>query len=214
MYTLAVSGRGSAVAGSSNTVAYIDGTPSNTSLLGGMNEYIWDSNRNNFTLCDMGVIQSLRDIQVGEPAYMGYGDNYNWDEYKLVLVKELGCRLIEGVTLFGHPSFQTSVTQAVDQLGVWEVPDLPHKRLGSSFEKLVMAVIDGRVDISLHHSVAPSWLCVEGVLEQVGTWIERFLTCSNVLALSSFRQAHNPALPTRSPGYRGRESEIHTGGRS
>jgi len=133
-YSLAIEGRGALGGTPSQSSAYIDGTPSELSLLGGMNEFIWDYSYNNFVLQEMGVIQAARDIQVGEPAYMSYGENYNWDSYKTELVYDLAKWLVEGGVLFGHPTHVLAVQSISCTLRTWCPSDLQHKRLGSGLE--------------------------------------------------------------------------------
>ena len=70
MYSLAIEANSSLIGRGSCMTAYVDGTPSATSLLGGMNDFIWDASGNNFALREMGVIEATRNIGVGEGAFM------------------------------------------------------------------------------------------------------------------------------------------------
>ena len=57
-----------------------------------------------------------------------------------------------------------------------------------------MAVVDNRVPTDLIHSIFPGALEVDGVLEPVGRWIERFLCSGAIIARSAFRRKSDPRL--------------------
>ena len=90
----------------------------------------------------MGVIEATRNVAIGESAFMSYGDNYNWDGYKVTLVRKLGQCLVAGMRVAGHSSFRPFILGVRDELDQWSALDLQNKRLGSAFEKLVMAVVE------------------------------------------------------------------------
>ena len=90
-------------------VVYIDGSVTRSSLLGGMNEYIWDLSRNQFEFGDSGLVVALRDVAKDEPCYIGYGPGYDWDGYKIGLVHDMAALLLEAVRLCGHPSYEDAV---------------------------------------------------------------------------------------------------------
>ena len=191
-YTLAIQAVTS-VGGCDDQVAYIDGTPSSTSLLGGMNEFIWDQTANQFEFNDQGVVPALRAIVPKEPCYMYYGECFNWDEYKTVLLHELGATVLEGTKLFGHETYTTGATELVAILLSWSSPNLPLKRLGTGVERLLMAVIDDTIPKHLIHTVHPSFLG-GNVPEPFGCWLERFLCSSVIINRSAFRKAHDPRV--------------------
>jgi hypothetical protein len=103
-YTLAVPAV-STPPGRPGQVVYINGSVSATSLIGGMNEFIWDPQFNQFEFGDSGLVRARRDVLAGEVCYIGYGEDYDWDGVKVSLVHELASTLLLGVEIFGHPSY-------------------------------------------------------------------------------------------------------------
>ena len=67
-------------------MVYIDGTVTSSSLLGGMNELIWDASQNQFEFGEAGLVRALRAVSKGDPCYIGYGEDYDWDSYKVEFV--------------------------------------------------------------------------------------------------------------------------------
>ena len=191
-YTLAIQAV-SSVGGRPDQVAYIDGTPSDVSLLGGMNEYIWDRSVNQFQFDAQGVVDTPRNIVRNEECYMYYGENFNWDKYKLSLVQELVKTVMEGVGLFGHPSYLKNATDLIENILTWSATSLPFKRLGTGVERLLMAVVDDVVPKNLIHSVYPSHLG-GNVPEPFGRWLERFLCSGVIINRTAFRKAHDPRV--------------------
>jgi hypothetical protein len=63
-YTLAV-GAVSTPPGRPDQVVYIDGSVTSRSLIGGMNEFIWDGMMNQFEFGDAGLVRALRDVPKG-----------------------------------------------------------------------------------------------------------------------------------------------------
>ena len=141
-------------------VVYIDGTVTRSSLLGGMNEYIWDLSRNQFEFGESGLVVALRDVAKDEPCYIGYGPGYDWDGYKMELIHEMAALLLEAVRLCGHPFYEDAVLKLVTDMLGWDPLVLPLKRVGSGLERLILAVVDNRVPGELVHSVYPGYLMV------------------------------------------------------
>jgi len=179
-YTLAIPGN--PLFGESDHVLYVDGTPSSTSLLGGMNEFIWDSKMNQFEFTEYGFVRALRDVAKGDCCYIGYGPEYDWDEYKTQLAHELAAALLLGATLFGHPSFEPVMSALLGQVVGWTKLSLPIKREGTGFERLFMSVVDGTTPYSsrciprslwrktfLNQSVAGSSVSCAAMLSTTGT---------------------------------------------
>jgi len=110
---------------SAGQVIYVDGTPSSSSLLGGMNEFIWDSASNQFEFAGAGLVRALCDVSSGDECYIGYGPVYDWDEYKLSLVLGVGVCLAEGVVACGHPSYVFGITDLMGDLVSWTKEVLP-----------------------------------------------------------------------------------------
>ena len=73
-YTLAVDAVATPPARESQVV-YINGEVTDVALLGGMNEFIWDSSGNQFEFGEAGLVRALRDVAKGETCYISYGDN-------------------------------------------------------------------------------------------------------------------------------------------
>jgi len=143
-YTLAIpAGPGLGVR--PDQVVYVDGRPSLTSLLGGMNEYIWDSGKNQFEFGPSGLVVAMRDVAKGEPCYIGYGPGYDWDEYKIRLLHELAGLLLEAVGLLGHCSYEAPILKLVTSMLGWEKSLLPLRRVGTGLERLLMGVVDNSI---------------------------------------------------------------------
>ena len=134
------------------------------------------------------------DVEIGDHCYIGYGDDYDWDGYKVGLAHELAATLLAGVALCGRESFAVPVARLVAQVVTWSKQSLPLKRIGSGLERLLMAVVDDRVPTDLTHSTFPGALEVDGVLEPVGRWIERFLCSAAIIARSAFRRKSDPRV--------------------
>jgi hypothetical protein len=161
-----------------------------------MNEFIWDGMMNQFEFGDAGLVRALRDVPKGTVCYIAYGEDYDWDKLKITLAHELASTLVAGSELFGHPDHTPLVASiAVEILG-WTCACLPLKRVGSGLERLIMAVIDDNIPESLVHSVHPSALTHDGVLEPVGRWVERFLCSSVIISRLAFRRANDPRVET------------------
>jgi len=185
----------------SGQVLYIDGSVSPTSLLGGMNEFIWDNSLNQFEFGEAGLVRALRDVPKGACCFIGYGENYDWDGLKLTLVHELSATLVAGVKAFGHKTYKASVAEIAAEMVGWTVESLPWKRAGSGLERLLMAVVDNKVPTDLTHTVFPGFLSHDGIPEPVGCWLERFLCSAMVIGRSAFRRAQDPRfdlLPLKS----------------
>jgi len=190
-YTLAVpAGPGLGVR--PEQVVYIDGSVSPSSLLGGMNEYIWDTGRNQFEFGPAGLVVATRVVAKDEACYIGYGPCYNWDAYKVGLLHELAGLLLEAVNSLGHPSYEAPVVKLVSSMLGWEQSSLPLKRVGTGLERLLLAVVDNRVPSELVHSVHPGFLEVGGTPEPVGRWVERLCCSAAIVRKLGFRSAHNP----------------------
>jgi len=190
-YTLAIpAGPGLGVR--PDQVVYIDGRVSPTSLLGGMNEYIWDSGRNQFEFGPSGLVVATRDVAKDEPCYIGYGSGYDWDDYKIGLLHELAGLLLEAVGLFGHVSYEAPVLKLVTSMLGWEKSSLPLRRVGTGLERLLLGVVDNRIPVELVHSVYPSFLEVGDTPEPVGRWVERLCCSAAIVSRLGFRSAHNP----------------------
>jgi len=65
MYTLAVPAV-SNWSGGLPRVAYVDGSPSATSLVGVVNELVWEGAGNQFELAEAGLVRALRDVASGD----------------------------------------------------------------------------------------------------------------------------------------------------
>ena len=59
-------------------------------------------------------------------------------------------------------------------------------------ERLVMGMVDGRLEKSEEHLVFPGVRSSKGQVESAGRWIERVLTCKAVVEVSAFRRAGHP----------------------
>jgi len=191
-YSLEVEGVNSRPGLGNPGVALIDGRVTNENRMGLVNEYIWDDNRNNLRFCPMGLVEAKRDIRKGEVLYVGYGPEYDWDGVKVRLVHELGARIVGIWELHGVEEHKEEVGKLVEAMLGWAVEDLVGKRSGSAVERLVMGVIDGRLEKQEMHMIFPGVLRRDGVAEEAGRWIERVLTCKAVVEVSAFRKAGHP----------------------
>jgi hypothetical protein len=157
-----------------------------------MNEYIWDSGRNQFEFGPSGLVVALRDVAKDEPCYIGYGPSYDWDEYKVHLLHELAGLLLEAVGLLGHVSYEAPILKLATAMLGWERSSLPLRRVGTGLERLLMGVVDNRIPNELVHSVHPAFLEVGDLPEPVGRWVERLCCSAAVVRRLGFRSAHNP----------------------
>ena len=159
-----------------------------------MNEFIWDPKLNQFEFTELGFVSARSDVRKRECCYIGYGPEYDWDDYKTQIAHELAAALLLGARLFGHPSFEPIMTALLGQVVGWTKASLPRKREGTGLERLFMSVVDGTTPRELLHFVHPTFLMVDDLPEPVGHWIERFLCCSVMYDRYAFRKAHDPRL--------------------
>jgi len=190
-YTLAVPGK-ALLGPRPNQVVYIDGTPSGSSLMGGMNEFLWDPSGNQFEFSEYGFVHALRDVRKGEACYVGYGPDYNWDDYKVQLAHELAAAIVDGAIVLGHKDYVNVAIDLMEQVVTWDAEALRSRRSGSALERLFMCVVDNSVPPELTHLVHPTYLGGPKDPEPFGRWLERFLCSRCVIARQAFGKAHDP----------------------
>ena len=91
---------------------------------------------------------------------------------KVGLVHDLGVRILGLWELHGAPEHKEDVLRLVESMVGWSVGDLRLKRVGSAVERVVMGVVDGRLDRQEEHSVFPAVLRPAGSVEEAGRWLE------------------------------------------
>ena len=117
IYTLALPAI--SIWGESAQVIYVDGSPTPASLIGGMNEFVWDARINQFEFAGAGLVRALRDVKEGDECFIAYGEEYDWDEYKIELIHNLGACVSEAVGVFGHASYIESVSSLVAYIYIY-----------------------------------------------------------------------------------------------
>ena len=125
-------------------------TSTDDALLGGMNKFICYPEGNQFEFFLAGLVHALRDVAKGKTCYISYGEDHDWNGYKVFLAHELASILLACVYLFGHPSNGKPVEQILVDEGIVALQeDIP----GSKLERLFMAVVNNRVPRELTHSI-------------------------------------------------------------
>jgi hypothetical protein len=180
----------------------VDGKPRDDvegSIVGNINEFVWDYEANNCRMEVGGLIIANRKIDSGAELLMSYdpefGKHYDWDCSKQTLLRQLPAWIESAKQILGLPercdARQTGwseVSEVVNRLSTADIGEVRRRARDSAWEALVVAWVDGAMrGLGQVHLVQPS--STEGGWWR---WLERLLRCENFYNQTAFREHGRP----------------------